>query len=154
MANSTRGGSNGDPQLSWMTVISMIGLVALLFGGSWAVFQTQFANVEELIKTDRAQSVSNFNELKNELIVLRGAITGEKRFEELLKRVDTQEQRILDIIAKSARNPVEGGEVTALVSAIDKRLDVVQAQIADINRQIAAAILLGDGDKKKSLVPP
>ena len=86
--------------------------------------------------------------------VVRGEITGEKRFEELLKRTDVMEQRILDIIAKSARNPVEGAELTALVGAIDKRLDVVQAQIADINRQIAAAILLGGDDKKKARVPP
>ena len=154
MVNS-KGSVNGDPQLSWMTVIGMIGLVALLFGGSWAVFQTQFSNVENQIKTDRVQSTNNFNEVKSELIIIRASITGEKRFEELLKRTDVMEQRILDIVAKSARNPVEGAEVTALVNAIDKRLDVVQAQIADINRQIAAAILLGgDGDKRKALVPP
>ena len=136
---------NGNPQLSWVTVLSMAAFAALLFGGSWAVSQTQFAGVQRQV-----------DETKTEIADLRRSLTAEKRFDELLKRVDAIEARQFDLLAKSARNPVESGELTALIGATDKRLDVVQAQIADINRQIAAAILLGPSgdDRKKALVPP
>jgi hypothetical protein len=58
---TSKGNGNGDPQLSWGTVISMVGVVAVLFGGSWAVFQTQFGYIEkdkEVIRQELVRSLT------------------------------------------------------------------------------------------------
>ena len=173
----TRLNGGATPQLTWSNIIATLGFGLVLAGASWTIFQTQFANVEKQLEADRATVSRNLNATNNELIRLGNELKTEladvhqefrhdvvrqeefrlflDRYAELLKRVDTLNERILEMASKSAHNPVEAGDLNAQISATDKRLDIVQAQIADINRQIAAAILLGDAgaDRKKALVP-
>jgi hypothetical protein len=149
------GDQGGDQKLSWGTVVIVAGVIVPLIGGSWAVFQTQFANMQLQITIDRQQNAEAIKELKADITAIRREYTDEKRFDEALRRLDGMSNRMLDLAGKAARNPVERDEVVALIGALDKRQEVTQAQIADINRQIAAAILIGpaEGDRKKALVP-
>ncbi len=139
--------NDGDPQLPWGTVISTVFAVALLFGGSWGVSQMQFSGVQRQLD-EIAQS-------RRDYVTMASFMQFEKRHDELQKEIDDIRARLLDLLSRSAHDPVEGAQLKAIVDSVNERLAIIQSQIADINRQIAAAILLpaiGESPKK-ALVP-
>ena len=117
------------------TLIAAIVVVLMALGVGGTLMQSQFASVA---KTQEASETS-----------------ATERYTVLLDRIKTLE----DFSRKQAREPVEKATVDAINDAIDKRLDLFQSQITDINRQIAAALIIIDnnsqsGIKKLSPNPP
>ena|ERR1700679_593216 len=120
----------GDPQLSWMTIVGAVAIVGLMSGGQWVVSQTQFASVEKTELADR---------------------------EQLGERITILEREQRDTLGRLAHDPVEKATMDAIISATDKRMDLFQSQITDINRQIAAALIIIDsnaGKKSPAVLPP
>ena len=121
----------GDPQLSWMTIVGAVAIVGLMSGGQWVVSQTQFASVEKTELADR---------------------------EQLGERITILEREQRDMLGRLAHDPVEKATMDAIISATDKRMDLFQSQITDINRQIAAALIIIDANsqagKKSVPLPP
>jgi len=68
------------------------------------------------------------------------------RLDNLLARLVIVEQTQISVLSTRARDPVEKATVTAINDAIDKRVDLLQAQISEINRQIAAALIIIDNN--------
>lgn len=58
---------------------------------------------------------------------------------------DVQERQI-KLISSEAHEPVEKATIDANNVANDKRIDLIQGQITDINRQIAAALIIIDNN--------
>jgi len=124
-----------DGGITTSNLIAAIAVVIMAFGAYWALMQSQFSNVE---KTQTA--AEQFSQYRDADLL--------KRIEKL--ELDTQRQ---------AHEPVEKATLDAVNSAVNQRIDLIQAQIADINRQIAAALIIIDNDNgttsKKSLpLPP
>ena len=73
---------------------------------------------------------------------LKGTADGLSRSVDVLAARFTQiETRAFDSARTSARNPIEASEINAIIGAINKQMDVVQKQIEDLNRQVAAALV-------------
>jgi hypothetical protein len=54
-----------------------------------------------------------------------------------------------------AHDPVEKATIDVIIDAINKRDDLFQAQITDLNRQIAAALIIIDNNSMKRVpLPP
>jgi hypothetical protein len=65
--------------------------------------------------------------------------------------------KLEDSEKKQAHDPVEKATLDAIITAFDKRTDLIQGQIIDINRQIAAALIIIDNNnsvKKTQPNPP
>ena len=79
----------------------------------------------------------------------------EHELTELRGQLHDLEERQIQIIAKSAHEPVEKLTVDANDAASDKRIDLIQSQITDINRQIAAALIIIDNNSgvKRGVLP-
>lgn len=104
------------------TLIAAIAVFIMAFGGGWTLMQSQFTSVAKTQEEAQAQAA--------------------QRDEILLDRIKVLE----DGERKQARDPVEKATLDAIVSAIDKRDELIQASISDINRQIAAALIIIDNN--------
>lgn len=198
--------NNGASQVPMAFIVPLGSMLALAFGGGWALMQSQFANVERSIDATRTQLTANLDRTVNDNLKLSNSvdvrvteihtellhdvvrqnefIQFEQRLDSVLKRLDIVEatrpttgelkgtadglsaqfatlnarvvqleSRAYEAARSAARNPVEAGELTVTISAIDKQLNVVQQQMADINRQIAAALLSIDPIKRPPQAP-
>jgi hypothetical protein len=116
--------------LSPSNLIAAIVVVFMALGGIWALAQSQFASIE---KTQQS-----------------GEAATRDRERLLLDRIETLETNG----GRQAREPVEKATIDAITSAIDKRIDLIQAQITDINRQIAAALIIIDSNASAKKTPP
>lgn len=130
-------------------LIAGCAVLIMAFAAGGALVQTQFAGVEKTnsnYATSSKDSVELLRKETNDLAL------------ELKAHVDRLEREQLEAARTSAREPVEKATVEAITGAIDKRIDLIQAQITDINRQIAAALIIIDnnsGVKKLSpAIPP
>lgn len=63
------------------------------------------------------------------------------------ERIIQLEATIKEIISHAAHNPIEAREMDQLSAGIDKQIAALHSQIDDINRQIAASILLQPSPK-------
>jgi len=144
----------GEPQLSWTTIVGAVIIVGLLNSAQWIVAQTQFANVEKTETYDR-QSFDKYLTKAEHKAYLDGI---QLHLEGLSARVTTLEKQQTDTFSRLAHDPVEDRTFQAVIVATDKRIDLIQAQITDINRQIAAALIIIDNNavaRKQSVpVPP
>ena len=77
----------------------------------------------------------------------------ERTENELRARLISVEVQQIKIIEKLAHSPVEAETFKAVKDAEDKQIDLLQAQIQDINRQIAAALIIIDGNLPKKNGP-
>jgi hypothetical protein len=116
-------------------LIAGCAVLIMAFGSGGAIVQSQFSN------TAKTQETADASTKEREKI--------------LLDRIEKLEE----IARHSAREPVEKATLDAIITASDKRNDLMQAQISDINRQIAAALIIIDnnnqvGVKKLSPSPP
>jgi hypothetical protein len=155
-------------------------IVALLFGGSWTVFQTQFSSIDKEIltlretlsitgKVDKDDAGKKFDALDGQISKINDTLRADiasnlisrnefmqfqYRFESMSKQNDETRERMNTLAARSARTPVEKETIDAIVNALDKQIQLVQGQIIDINRQIAAALIIIDNNAKKTALPP
>lgn len=69
---------------------------------------------------------------------LKGAADGlERSFSIVNSRVIALEAKTYDAIGKTARDPVEASTLAVTINAMEKRIEQLQQQIGEINRQIA-----------------
>lgn len=122
---------NGDPQMSWTTVAGAVAIVGLMNSAQWVVMRTQFDNVTHTQETSESTIRDRDRILLDRIVVL-----------EAQGRVQ-------------AHDPVEKATIDVIVDAINKRDDLFQAQITDLNRQIAAALIIIDNNSMKRVpLPP
>jgi len=156
----------GDPQISWMTIVGAISVVGLMTTGQWIVNRVQFDNIDK-VATATNERLDKYLTKDEYKAYLAGEVT---RFDSLSARVTTLEQQQVTTLSKLAHSPVEQATVDAINSAVDKRIDLIQqqitatsqanqAQIADLNRQIAAALIIIDNNaasprKSAPTLPP
>lgn len=96
-----------------MTVVGAVSVVGMMGAAQWVVSQTQFANVDKIAAANHT---------------------------ELISRIDRLERDQADLTRNLAHDPVESRTFKAVSEAQDKRIDLIQSQIAEIGRQIAAIV--------------
>ena len=111
-------------------LIAAIAVVIMAFGAYWALMQSQFENVSKTQETSEQATKD-----RDDMLLSR------------IKVLETEARR-------EARDPVEKATLDAIVAAIDKRDDLIQSQIGDLNRQIAAALIIIDSNTTKRPLPP
>lgn len=130
------------PQLTWSVVISAIGAFCVLTGGGYTIIQNQFNAVARRIDTNE----KDIQRFELHYLTLREHAAFQREQEAIniavADRIKALETAQREIISHSARSPIESREMDQLSSAFDKRFEGMQQQINDINRQIAASILL------------
>jgi hypothetical protein len=156
-------------QISWTSIVTVLLLGAALMitaaSAGWTIFQSEFANVEKIANADRERTVAAVTELKTTFSKYLTEKEHEAYTFGIRKELDTLKGRIDEIqriqgerATKLAHDPVEQKTIDAINSAIDKRIDLIQGQITDINRQIAAALIIIDNNsairKSPSTLPP
>ena len=152
--------ATSGPEISWQTVIGALSAVGILAAASWAVFQTQFGDVEKELATDRQHITELTSDLDKYLTIrehseYRASVAAQ--IDDLRVRSAALEAARVSILARMAREPIEAATFQAVIAAIGKQIDQTQAQIADINRQIAAALIIIDnnaGLRKNPALPP
>jgi len=117
---------NGGPQLTWPAVFGAVGVFCLITGGGYAILQNQFNAANQLDKSLR-EAAQHEQEIVN------------KTFSDRLSALEIGQR---ELIAHAAHSPVEAKEVDGLSASVDKQIAALRSQIDDINRQIAASILL------------
>ena len=139
----------GDVSLSWMTIVGAGTLIAMLVGAGWTIGQNEFANVKEAAKQDREQATLYYNTNRDDLA---------RANTESGRRIAILESQMSAIIPRLAHDPVEQKTIDAINAATAKQLDQIQAEITDINRQIAAALIIIDNNsgapKRAPTLPP
>jgi len=133
---------------SWATISVGAAVAASFVAAGWTIFQNEFTSIKETATADRNQTSIYYNANKDELVRVTA---------ELKARLTALEERQAMIISKMAHDPVEDRTFQAVIAAFGKQLDQTQQQIADINRQIAAAIIIIDqnsGLKRTPALPP
>lgn len=174
-AKITKNGGGITPQLTISTVISALAFAGSVVYGAWSLNQNQLASIKEASNiqfgnTDKAfqnrvkldddrynQTQSSIakvedtlrNDLTHNLISRNEFMQFEQRFNKLEAQMDETKNHVFELSARQAHDPVETKTIDAVVSAIDKRLDTFQTQIVDINRQIAAALIIIDSNNSK-----
>ncbi len=148
-----------EAKLSWQTVVGAGVVVGLMAAAQWTIFQNEFSSVKDIATADR----SHVAELKNAFDKYltkaehEAYLTGVKNDIRTIREAIATIQRIQgERASKLAHDPVEQKTVDAINSAIDKRIDLIQSQITDINRQIAAALIIIDNNavSRKAPTPP
>ncbi len=158
------GGGDDMPEarLSWQTIVGAGVVVGLMTAAQWTIFQNEFSSVKETASFDRTHGAELKTSLdkyltKDEHKAYLDGVT--RDIIGLKDRMDGIQRTQTERASRFARDPVEQKTMDAVTSAIDKRIDLIQAQIADINRQIAAALIIIDNNNtvlKRSapLLPP
>lgn len=133
----------GGPELSWQTIVGALSGMAILGAAGWTIFQNEFASFQAAAVADRAHVVQLQASFGKYLTIrehdeYRSGIR--VQLDELRARTATVEAAV----AKGAREPVEDKTFQAVSKATDDRITLLQSQITDINRQIAAALIIID----------
>ena len=155
---------NSGLQLTWTNVLASLGAVSVMAGGAFKLIEVQFEYVQQLhdramIEVNRQLTIGSkdVEELKREYLTIREHNAYKQAQDDALtslrNRLVILEATERDLIGHAAHTPVEGKEVDALSVSIDKRVELLQQQINDINRQIAASILQNGYPKNPTLLP-
>jgi hypothetical protein len=136
------GNGDGAPQLTWSIVIAGILAFCALSGGFFAIVQNQFNAQDRRIDAHEKA----IEMIRSQYLGLREHAAFQHEQETVnssfTSRFIALENVQRELVGHAAYSPVEAKEVDVLSAAIDKRFDAAQQQINDINRQIAAAILI------------
>jgi hypothetical protein len=136
----------GAPELSWQTIVGALTSVALLGAAQWAVFQTQFGNLEKELATDRARAGELQASLDKYLTIREYSgyrVDTAREIDDLARRIIVLESAQ----GRAAREPVEAKTFEAVSKATDDRVTLLQNQLNDVNRQIAAALVIIDQNR-------
>jgi hypothetical protein len=125
---------NTAPQLTWISVITTIGVAGVVIAGGYKILEVQFDSVRQTSDVLSAHFNEQVALIRHENEQLRDA---------LVARILVLEAQQRDLIAHQAHSPVETQQVNDLSHAMDVRIATMQGQIDDINKQIAASILQG-----------
>lgn len=109
------------PQLTWISVITTIGVFGVVVGGFYKILEVQFDSIATQIAL-----------LRHDNEQLRDALTA---------RILILEAEQKDLIGHAAHSPVETQQVNDLSHSMDARMQTMQGQIDDINKQVAASIV-------------
>jgi uncharacterized protein HemX len=145
--------SKGGSELSWQTIVGALSAVAILGAAGWTIFQTQFANIEKELATDRARAEELQASLDKYLTIREH--NGYRA--DVDNRVGDLDRRVVVLEAsqaKAAREPVEAKTFEAVSKATDDRVTLLQNQLNDVNRQIAAALVIIDQNRGLSRGSP
>ena|ERR1700722_2563748 len=133
--------------ISWMTIGATFTMVAAITSGSYAINQAQLSSLKDTEIADRTQALLYYNTNRDDLI---------RTATELKSQLTELQSVQATILSRLAHDPVEDRTFQAVIAAVGKQIDQTQAQIADINRQIAAALIIIDNNSgpKRNLQPP
>jgi uncharacterized small protein (DUF1192 family) len=146
-------GQNGNgPQLTWANVFVAIGVICVMVGGAYKIIEGQFESVKIFSDASFADLNKQIALTRHDIEKTRDEYLSQRLFDEykaglepslsaFRSRLAALEAEQRDLIAHAAHSPVESKEVDGLSSSVDKRIELLQNQINDINRQIAASIL-------------
>jgi hypothetical protein len=140
------------PQLSWTNIIASVVMIAVLVTGGYKIIESEFDYVRQSSAASFAdlnkqimQNRADIAKVRDEYLTLREHSANQQGDSDvniaLRNRLSTLEAQQHDLIAHQAHVPVEGKEVDQLSASVDKRFELLQQQINDINRQIAASVL-------------
>jgi hypothetical protein len=162
----------GNGVISVPTLISMAAVLFMAFGGGWTLFQSQFTamvrQIDELKQLDgfrldgqKQQIVALEHTVRDDLqtvfIPRREFGEFQKRFEALAAEIDRLQTEQHAFVLTAARHPIEKETLDVIDADFGKRIDQIEVQIQDINRQIAAALIIIDNQKivpSKTTSPP
>jgi hypothetical protein len=140
------------PQITWANIVSIGILASVVVGGGYAILQAQFGFVDKLASTQATELVKQIELERSEIALVRSEYLSLREHaayqheQEIINtafrlRLTALETEQRDLIAHSARNPIEAREMDQLSASFDKQISSLRSQIDDINRQIAASIL-------------
>jgi hypothetical protein len=142
------------PQLTWSVVIASVGAFCVLAGGGYTIIQNQFNASDRRIDAHEKA----LEAIRTQYLSLREHVAFQREQESIntaaTARLNVLETAQRELIAHQAHVPVEGKEVDILAASIDKRFEAAQQQINDINRQIAASILIQPQGYAHPATPP
>jgi hypothetical protein len=132
------------------TLISAAAVLFMAFGGGWTLFQSQFAAMGKQL--DELKTITSLSVQRKEFDEFQ------KRFDTLIGDVNRLQAEQHMMVAASARHPIEKETLDVIDADFSKRIDQIEVQIQDINRQIAAALIIIDNNAQraspKTLLPP
>jgi chromosome segregation ATPase len=160
---------NGNGKgISVQTLGSMMVVIFMALGGVYGVFQTQFSGIEREIQDAKTAvdlqraNLAHINDEQTANIAkiqdtfrqdLSNVLVSKNQFDEFKQRFDSLDARVLAMTAEinqiekeAAHHPVEQETIAAIDSDFSKRIDILQVEIQDINRQIAAALIIIDSN--------
>jgi len=141
------------PQLTWTNIVATIAVFCVMAGGGYKIIASELAFQRELgrnedddLRKQIEQNRRDIEAIRNSFLTIREhtAYQHEQTLvnNEFRDHLTALELGQRELIAHQAHTPVESKEVDVLSASIDKRFESEQQQINDINRQIAASILL------------
>jgi len=145
---SPKNGNGGSSGLT--TIVAALTIVAILFGAGWTIFQAQLSDLRDVVKSDHESALRQADVLEAEIKTLHTELVGQAEFKQFVLQYNDLVDRLKFLEAEQrlnertqAREPVEKATLEAINSAFDHRLAQIQSQMDDINKQIAAAIIIG-----------
>jgi hypothetical protein len=163
-------GSNGGG-ISVQTIISAAVLVIMAFGSGWTIFEAQFSAVARQIEELKQINEFRLGEQGSHILSLERIVREDlqsvfiprkefdefqKRFEALIVEINRLQADQHAAALTTARHPIDKETVDVIDAGFSKRIDQIEVQIQDINRQIAAALIIIDQNKTavRSVLPP
>lgn len=143
------------PQLTWTNIVATIAVMCVMAGGGYKIVASEMEFQKELLESSDDNLRRQIDQNKHDIELLRAEYLSLREHiayqREQTTLNDSFKNRLLvletgqkDLIAHTAHTPVEAKELEIMRDSIDKRFEGAQQQINDINRQIAASILLPD----------
>lgn len=156
--------ASAGPQLTWTNVVATIVAICVIAGGAYKIIEVQFDAVRQTSETAIAElnrqialNRLDIERTRTEYLALREYEATQLGLRDNLStvhiRLTSLENQQRDILLHAAHSPVEAKEVDQLSSSVDKRLELMQQQLNDINRQIAASILQNSIPSHPQLLP-
>jgi hypothetical protein len=139
-----------DQQRSWTNIGVGAAIAVSFVAAGWTIFQNEFSSIKETATADRIQTARDIAEIKDNYLTKaeHRAYSGgvAEQLSGIRLRLVSLETMLTAIQPRLAHDPVEDRTFQAVSIASDKRIDLIQAQITDINRQIAAALIIIDNN--------
>jgi hypothetical protein len=137
-------GSDG-PQLTWTNVVATIAVICVMAGGSYKIIEVQFDFVKQVsdaafseLSKQIALNRLDIERTRTEYLSLREHNAAQEALQGTLAalraRISVLEVDQKELLSHAAHSPVEAKEVDALSGSVDKRIELLQQQINDINR--------------------
>jgi hypothetical protein len=162
----TEKSTGGNGVISVTTLISLAAVLFMAFGGGWTLFQAQFAAV--IRQVDELKQLEEFrlDEQKAQIVALEHIVREDlqsvfiprREFEEFQRRFEIVTAEVTRLQMEqhasaltAARHPIEKETLDVIDADFSKRIDQIEVQIQDINRQIAAALIIIDGNSNQKV---
>jgi hypothetical protein len=167
---SADGAVNGNGSvIGVQTLISTAVVLFMAFGGGWTLFQSQLAGTQKQIEDVKQFNEFRLNQQQGQITALQQTVRDDlasvliprkefvefqARYESLVAEVVRLQQEQHANVLAAARRPVEKETLDVIDADFSKRIDQIEVQIQDINRQIAAALIIIDNQNQKTPTRP